>query len=84
MKNNASNETLVEYRVANFTFTNTLKYQKNKKGILLSDRKIDSRTFKAKFLKLKKSKVPRHSINTTPEVFTCGFKVIKNTSYILN
>ena len=83
-KNDAFNETLVEYRVANFVFANHLKYQKNKKGKLLSDKKLDCRSFKAKFLKLKKSKVPKHSISAIPEVYTCGYKVIKNTSCILN
>ncbi|MCL6219486.1 hypothetical protein [Zunongwangia pacifica] len=84
MKNDAFNETLIEYRVANFVVANHLTYQKNKKGKLLSDKKLECRSFKAKFLKLKKSKIPKHSISASPVVFTCGFKMIKNTSYILN
>ncbi|MFC6858029.1 hypothetical protein [Zunongwangia atlantica] len=84
MKNDASNETYVEYRVANFILANHLTYQKNKRGKLLSDKQLNCRSFKAKFLKLKKSKVPKHAISSTPIVFTCGYKVIKNTSYILN
>ena len=84
MNNDAFKETNIEYCVANFVFANNLTYQKNKQGKLFTDQKLDCKNFKAKFLKLKKSKVPKHSISASPIIFTCGFKMIKNTSYILN
>lgn len=84
MENDAFKEINTEYRVSNFVVGNCLSYHKHNPKKLLTSKKIDTLKFKAKFLKLKKKKIPTHSISVSPILFTCGYKVIKNTSYILN